>query len=92
VSLKVVFVRGGPNLYVSHDGARTWRTIKPNVDFGLEGAKSRREVSRMDFVDPTHGWVVFYDCIDHYPYGRHSLYTTSDGGSTWTGLLLKIVP
>ena len=92
VSLKDVFVRGGPNLYVTHNGARSWRTIKPNVDFGLEGAKSRREVSRMDFVDPTHGWVVFYGCIDDYPYGRHSLYKTSDGGSTWTELLLKIVP
>ena len=30
VSLKDVCVRGGPNLYVSHDAARSWRTIKPN--------------------------------------------------------------
>ena len=46
----------------------------------------------MDFVDATHGWVVFYDIIDDYPYGRHSLYKTSDGGATWTAVRLKIVP
>ena len=92
VSLRDVFVRGGPNLYVTSDGARSWRTVKPNIDFGLEGAKSKRDMSRMDFVDTTHGWVVIYDIINDYPYSRYSLYKTSDGGSTWTELALKIVP
>jgi photosystem II stability/assembly factor-like uncharacterized protein len=92
VSLKDVFVRGGPNLYVTHNGARSWRTIKPNVDFGLEGAKSRRDVSRMDFVDATHGWVVISEIIKDYPYSRFLSYKTSDGGATWTELRLKIVP
>ena len=49
-------------------------------------------MSRMDFVDTTHGWVVIYDIINDYPYSRYSLYKTSDGGSTWTELALKIVP
>ncbi len=92
VSLKDVFVRGGPNLYVTHNGARSWRTIKPNVDFGLEGAKSRRDVSRMDFGDATHGWVVISEIIKDYPYSRFLSYKTSDGGATWTELPLKIVP
>jgi photosystem II stability/assembly factor-like uncharacterized protein len=90
VSLKDVFVRAGPNLYVSHDGARTWRTIKPNVDFGLEG--SNWDMSRMDFVDVTHGWVLFSDNRRFAPYGKYPLYRTSDGGATWTELPLKIVP
>ena len=92
VSLKDVFVRGGPNLYVTHNGARSWRTIKPNVDFGLEGAKSRRDVSRMNFVDATHGWVVISEIIKDYPYSRFLSYKTSDGGATWRELPLKIVP
>ena len=85
-------MRGGPNLYVTHNGARSWRTIKPNVDFGLEGAKSRRDVSRMDFVDATHGWILISDNHSFAPYGKCPLYRTSDGGSTWTELPLKIVP
>jgi photosystem II stability/assembly factor-like uncharacterized protein len=92
VSLKDVFVRGGPNLYVTHNGARSWRTIRPNIDFGLEGSKSRRDVSRMDFVDATHGWVVISEIIKDYPYSRFLSYKTSDGGATWTELPLKIVP
>jgi photosystem II stability/assembly factor-like uncharacterized protein len=90
VSLKDVFVRGGANLYVTHDGARSWRAIKPSIDFGNEGSK--RDVSRMDFVDATHGWVLVYDNVNDSPYGHHSLYRTSDGGTTWTELPLKIVP
>ncbi|PYJ96532.1 MAG: hypothetical protein DME23_20175 [Verrucomicrobia bacterium] len=90
VSLRDVFVRGGPNLYVTSDGARSWRTVKPNIDFGLEGSKW--DVSRMDFVDTTHGWILIYDNVDDSPYGHHSLYKTSDGGATWTALPLKIVP
>ena len=92
VSADAVFVRGGPNLYVTRDGARTWQTIRPNIDFGLEGAKSRRDVSRMDFVDATHGWVVISEIIKDYPYSRFLSYKTSDGGATWTELPLKIVP
>jgi len=90
VSLKDVFVRGGPMLYVTHDGARSWRTIKPNIDLGLECSKW--DVSRMDFVDATHGWVLISDNRRFAPYGKYPLYRTSDGGSTWTELPLKIVP
>ena len=90
VSLKDVFVRGGPNLYVTHDGARSWRTIKPNLDLGLECSKW--DVSRMDFVDATHGWIVISDNRTFAPFGNYPLFKTSDGGSTWTELPLKIVP
>jgi len=90
VSLKDVFVRGGLNLYVTRDGARSWRTIKPNIDFGPEG--SNWDVSRMDFVDANHGWIVISDNRTFAPFGNYPLFKTSDGGSTWTELPLKIVP
>ncbi len=90
VSSKDVFVRGGLNLYVTRDGARSWRTVKPNIDFGLEGSKW--DVSRMNFVDTTRGWILIYDNVNDSPYGHHSLYKTSDGGATWTELPLTIVP
>jgi len=88
VSDRDIFVGGGANLYVTHDGARSWRTIKPNIDSGREGSK--REVTRNDFVDATHGWVIIYDTADGSPDGYDSLYRTSDGGATWVELPLKI--
>jgi len=90
VSLKDVFVRGGPKLFVTSDGARSWRTTIPNIDLGFEGSKW--DVSRMDFVDATHGWIVISDHRRFAPYGKYSLFRTSDGGATWTELPLKIVP
>ena len=90
VSSKDVFVRGGLNLYVTRDGARSWRTIKPNIDFGLEGSKW--DVSRMDFVDANHGWIVISDNRTFASFGNYPLFKTSDGGSSWTELPLKIVP
>ena len=90
VSLKDVFVRGGLNLYVTRDGARSWRTIKPNIDLGPEG--SNWDVSRMDFVDANHGWIVISDNRTFAPFGNYPLFKTSDGGPTWTELPLKIVP
>ena len=90
VSFKDVFVRSGPNLYVTRDGARSWRTIKPNIDFGVQG--SNRDVLRMDFVDAYHGWIVIFDNRGFAPYGKFALYKTSDGGSTWAELPLRIVP
>jgi len=90
VSLRDVFVRGGLNLYVTSDGARSWRTLKPNFDFGLEG--SQWDLSRMDFVDATHGWILISDHRRFAAYGKYSLFRTSDCGATWTELPLKIVP
>jgi len=90
VSLKDVFVRGGPNLYVTSDGAQSWRTLKPNIDFGLEG--SEWDVSRMDFVNATHGWILISDHRRFASYGKYSLFRTSDSGATRTELPLKIVP
>jgi photosystem II stability/assembly factor-like uncharacterized protein len=87
-SAKDIFVRGGPNLYVTHDGAKSWRTIKPNIDFGR--LTSNRDVLQIDFVDATHGWVVISDNFNHSPYGNYYLYKTSDGGVTWMELPLKI--
>jgi photosystem II stability/assembly factor-like uncharacterized protein len=90
VSTTDIFAVGGGNLYVTHDGAKSWRTIKPNIDLGREGSK--RDVSQLDFVDATHGWAVIYDNTNDLPDGHDSLCRTSDGGTTWKQLPLKIAP
>jgi photosystem II stability/assembly factor-like uncharacterized protein len=90
VSARDIFAAGGGNLYVTHDGAKSWRTIKPNIDLGRKGSK--RDVSQLDFVDATHGWMVIYDNTNDLPDGHDSLYRTSDGGATWKELPLRIAP
>lgn len=88
ISLNDIVVRSGGNLNVTHDGARTWQTVKPNIDFGLEG--SRRDVTQMDFVDVMHGWIIISDNSKFSRYGNFSLYKTSNGGKTWMELPLII--
>jgi photosystem II stability/assembly factor-like uncharacterized protein len=83
-------VCGGANLYVTHDGAKSWQTVKPNIDFGLEGSK--RDLRQIDFVDAAHGWALIVDNADDPAGGHDSLYRTSDGGATWKQLPLKIAP
>src|SRR5205823_13483706 len=63
-SSKDFFVRSGAHLWVTHDGAQSWRTIKPNIDFGVEGSK--RDVSQLDFVDATHGWILIFEIHDDF--------------------------
>jgi photosystem II stability/assembly factor-like uncharacterized protein len=89
VSAKDIFVRGGTNLYVTHDGAKNWQTIKPNIDF--ERISSHGGVAQIDFVSATHGWAVLYDTFDHFLHSKYYLYKTLDGGATWLELPLKIV-
>jgi photosystem II stability/assembly factor-like uncharacterized protein len=88
VSMKDIIVRNGRVLNVTHDGARTWHTIQPNIDLGMEA--SRRDVLRMDFTDAAHGWIIISDDTVFSPDGNFLLYKTSDGGKTWTQLPLII--
>ena len=75
-----IFVLAGNKFYVSHDGARSWRTVTPNIAFG-KGAK--REVLQLDFVDQQRGWMIISEDIDAHPDGDYILYKTADGGETW---------
>ena len=65
------FIWNGTDFYVTHDGAKTWTTITPDVAFG-------DNFSGMDFVSSTTGFVLTNDASD-----VRGLYKTTDGGATW---------
>lgn len=65
----------GKQFTVTHDAARSWVTVSPNVAFGDSFAD-------MDFVNTSTGWVLTLDANDH-----RALYRTSDGGATWLAVL-----
>ncbi len=90
VSGRDIFVCNGANLCVTHDGAESWRTIKPDID--LDRASSHGGVLQIDFVDATHGWAVVYDTFKDFPHEKYYVYKTSDGGATWMELPLRIAP
>lgn len=60
---------------VTHDAAQSWETVTPSVPFG-------DSFMDMEFVSTTTGWVLTLGADGH-----SSLYTTSDGGTTWTTLI-----
>ena len=69
-------IYNGIKFYVTHDAARTWVTVTPNITFGDSFAG-------MDFVNTSSGWVLTFD-----PSTNHrSLYRTTDGGTTWSAVL-----
>ena len=71
ISAQEAIIYNGEQFYVTHDAARTWTTVSPDIVFG-------DSFLTMDFVTPTVGWVVTMD-----PANRRSLYRTNDGGATW---------
>ena len=90
ISARDMIVRRGGNFSVTHDGARTWETIQPNVDLGEENAK--RDLERMDFVDAKHGWMIISDNSKDSWRGNFLCYRTVDGGKTWEEEDLRIEP
>jgi len=72
LSADEVIIYNGEQFYVTHDAARTWATITPDIVFG-------DSFVTMDFIDPNSGWIVILDANDH-----RSLYRTHDGGVTWS--------
>ena len=79
----------GISVDFTRDGAKTWHTVRPDINLGAEG--SRRDVTQMNFVDARHGWIVISDNTAFSPYGKCLIYRTSDGGKTWTEAPLRIV-
>jgi hypothetical protein len=67
VSAKNIYVNSGANLSVTHDGAQSWQTIKPNIDF--DRTNSNGDISdgiswQIDFVDVKHGWAVISETFN----------------------------
>lgn len=67
----------GEQFYVTHDAARTWVAVSPDILFG-------ETFAGMEFVNPMSGWVITLDPTTNH----RSLYRTSDGGATW----LPVIP
>lgn len=61
----------GEQFFFTADGAQTWTSINPNIQFGDSFAG-------MDFVNTRTGWIWTYDVNEKY-----GLYKTTDGGTTW---------
>ena len=61
----------GEQFFFTVDGANTWTTLNPNIQFGDSFAG-------MDFVNTRTGWIWTYDAN-----GEYGLYKTTDGGTTW---------
>ncbi len=66
---------GGTSLNASHDSGSTWSTVTPNIDI-------HDAMASFQFVDASTGWALTEDASSH-----HSLYKTTDGGSTWKAVL-----
>jgi photosystem II stability/assembly factor-like uncharacterized protein len=84
VSPRDAFVPCGHDLCVTHDGALSWQFVTPNIDLGAEGTD--RYLIQTAFVDVSTGWMVIAQK------DTNILYKTTDGGSTWNEVPLKIVP
>ena len=76
ISLEEILVwDGGANLYITHDGGRSWNSIVTNVNVA-------DTLMVFDFVDPLNGWYLTGDATNH-----HAFYKTVDGGATWNVLI-----
>lgn len=72
LSAEEAVIYNGEEFYVTHDAARSWVTVSPDVKFG-------ESFAGMEFANPTTGWVITMDPTTNH----RSLYKTTDGGTTW---------
>ena len=72
ISMKDMWVWDGVTLMVTQDSAKTWQSIKPNVNLS-------QMISQLDFVSKDTAWVLSMDAD-----GKVRLLNTTDGGSSWT--------
>ena len=70
LSAQEAVIYNGEQFYVTHDAARTWTTVSPDIVFG-------DSFVTMEFVNPNSGWIV--TLADD----ERALYRTQDGGATW---------
>jgi len=82
-----IFVQADESFYVSHDGAKSWQKVTPNIAIG---ARAKREVLELDFVNQQLGWMIISDNIAMHPDGNYILYKTADGGKTWAEVPVRV--
>ena len=82
-----IFVQAKENFYVSHDGAKSWLTVTPNIAIG---GRAKREVLELNFVNQHLGWMIISDNIAMHPDGNYILYKTADGGKTWAAVPVRV--
>jgi photosystem II stability/assembly factor-like uncharacterized protein len=75
LSAREAILYNGDQFYATHDAARTWNIVSPNIVFGDSFAT-------MEFVNPNVGWVITVD-----PNNHRSLYRSNDGGATWSPVI-----
>jgi photosystem II stability/assembly factor-like uncharacterized protein len=84
ISPRDAFVPCGNNLCATHDSAKTWQTLKSNLNFS--SADGIEYVAQYKFVSSTMGWAITMVGA------RSALWKTVDGGVTWNKLSPILVP
>ena len=78
------FARCGNALCSTNDGALTWQTLPPGLNFDSSAASDY--VFHYEFVSPTTGWAITTDG------SASTLWTTTTNGANWTKLSPTLVP
>jgi len=68
----------GASAYRTVDGGASWRLIKGPANGDYNPAP------QLTFASPNLGWAFAYDFVNDSASGRERLFSTTDGGATWT--------
>lgn len=87
ISPKCFIIQNGGKIWITRDAAQTWQSVTPNIAFGKG---TPREINKVDFVDPMHGWIITWEYGKTSRDSRFGYYRTRDGGKTWVELPVRI--
>jgi photosystem II stability/assembly factor-like uncharacterized protein len=82
------FAECGDFLCATHDGAKTWQPVAAETQFAT--GESGRAIFQSDFVGAQTGWVLSGTVTNTQI--KTILWTTGDGGLTWTQLAFTPTP
>jgi photosystem II stability/assembly factor-like uncharacterized protein len=77
----VTYAPGAPYLFRTDDGGATWSPVSLPLPPGAQNAELSIERGQMKFLNPAEGFIAMRLTSDGY---QLAIYTTSDGGITWT--------
>lgn len=84
----VTYASGAPYLFRTDDGGASWSPVSLPLPKGAESAELSIERGQMKFLSPTDGFIAMRLTSENY---QLAIYTTRDGGNTWT-LTPNILP